>query len=146
VQDAERPPTEAPKEKAPTRGSKGWHFLIFEITTHLATVVRLIGQQSGSLKIDRAIIRADPAGLSDNFLLPRTFIPIRPLASVASHDQIRPQRMAAVVHIAERAHFVDKQTLAAMNTAIMLALVGSGFAACVIGALIYDVGRLLPAG
>lgn len=40
-----------------------------------------------------------------------------------------------------RAHFLDRQTLARLNTAIMLGLVGSGLAACAIGAFVYDVGR-----
>ena len=51
-----------------------------------------------------------------------------------------------MVHIVERNHLFDKQALAAVNTAILLTLVGSGFVACVMGALIYDVGRLLAAG
>ena len=42
-----------------------------------------------------------------------------------------------------KAHFVDKQTLDRVNTVIMLGMIGSGLAACVIGAFIYDVGRLL---
>ncbi len=46
-----------------------------------------------------------------------------------------------MVHLAEKAHF-DKQTLARVNSAIMLGLVGGGLALCAFGALIYDVGRL----
>jgi hypothetical protein len=38
-------------------------------------------------------------------------------------------------------HLVDKQSLDRVNSAIMLGLIGSGLAACVIGASIYDVGR-----
>jgi hypothetical protein len=38
--------------------------------------------------------------------------------------------------------FADNQTLARLNTAIMLIFVGSGLAACVIGAFVYDAGRL----
>ena len=45
--------------------------------------------------------------------------------------------------LAEKAHLVDKQTLARLNSAILLGLVGSGLAACVIGAVIYDIGRLI---
>lgn len=47
-----------------------------------------------------------------------------------------------MIHLAEKVHFVDKQTLARLNTAIMLGLIGTGLAACVIGAFVYDVGRL----
>jgi hypothetical protein len=43
-------------------------------------------------------------------------------------------------------HFANRKTLARLNTAVMLVLVGSGLAACAIGALIYDVGRLFWAG
>jgi hypothetical protein len=50
--------------------------------------------------------------------------------------------MAAMAHLLEKAHFVDKQALARLNTAIMLGLIGGGLAACVIGAFIYDVSRL----
>ncbi|MGD0024582.1 MAG: hypothetical protein ABSC37_08140 [Xanthobacteraceae bacterium] len=48
-----------------------------------------------------------------------------------------------MARLLEKAHFVDKQTLARLNTAIMFGLIGGGLAACVIGALIYDIGRLL---
>lgn len=41
---------------------------------------------------------------------------------------------------AHKAHF-DRDTLDRVNSAIMLGLVGSGLAACAIGALIYDFGR-----
>jgi hypothetical protein len=47
-----------------------------------------------------------------------------------------------MAHLVEKLHFVDKATLDRLNTAIVLGLVGSGLAACVIGAFIYDVGRL----
>ena len=39
-------------------------------------------------------------------------------------------------------HLVDKETLGRVNTAIVLGLVGGGWAACAIGALVYDVGSL----
>ena len=42
-------------------------------------------------------------------------------------------------------HLVDKQTLARLNAAVVLAPIATGLAACVIGALIGDVGRLLSA-
>jgi hypothetical protein len=47
-----------------------------------------------------------------------------------------------MAHLLERGHFADKQTLARLNTAIMLALIGGGLATCVMGAFVYDVGRL----
>ena len=46
-----------------------------------------------------------------------------------------------MAHLAEKAHF-DKQTLARVNSAIMLGLIGGGLAVCVFGASIYDLGRL----
>jgi hypothetical protein len=45
-----------------------------------------------------------------------------------------------MAHLAEKAH-VDKATLARVNSGIMFGLIGSGLAACAIGAVIYDVGR-----
>jgi hypothetical protein len=48
-----------------------------------------------------------------------------------------------MAHFVDKVHFVDKQKLDRLNTIIMLGLVGSGLAACVIGAFIYDVGRVL---
>jgi hypothetical protein len=50
-----------------------------------------------------------------------------------------------MVQTVESVHFVDKQTPGHLSTAIMLLLVGSGLAACMVGALMYDVGRLLSA-
>jgi hypothetical protein len=50
-------------------------------------------------------------------------------------------RTAAMVHILGKAHFVDRQMLARLNSAVMLGLVGGGLAACAIGALVYDIGR-----
>jgi hypothetical protein len=47
-----------------------------------------------------------------------------------------------MVHLAEKAHF-DRQTLARVNSAIMLGLIGGGLAVCALGAFAYDVGRML---
>lgn len=47
-----------------------------------------------------------------------------------------------MVHVG-KAHFFDKEALARVHSAIMLGLIGSGLAACAIGALIYDIGRLV---
>lgn len=38
-------------------------------------------------------------------------------------------------------HWPDRHMLARLNAAIMLGLVGSGLAACALGAFAYDVGR-----
>jgi hypothetical protein len=44
-----------------------------------------------------------------------------------------------------RAIHVDRHTLARVNNAIMIGLFGSALAACMIGASVYDVGRLFSA-
>ena len=46
-----------------------------------------------------------------------------------------------MAHLLGKVHLVDRQTLARINGAILLGLVGGGLAACVIGAVIDDVGR-----
>lgn len=46
-----------------------------------------------------------------------------------------------MVHILGKAYFVGRQILARLNSAVMLGLVGSGLAACAIGAFVYDIGR-----
>jgi len=46
-----------------------------------------------------------------------------------------------MAHLADKAHF-DKRTLARVNSGILLGLIGGGLAACVLGAVAYDVGRL----
>jgi hypothetical protein len=50
-----------------------------------------------------------------------------------------------MAHIVERAHLFEKHVLARLDTAIMVVLIGSGLAPCVIGAFVYDVGRWLSA-
>jgi hypothetical protein len=42
-------------------------------------------------------------------------------------------------------HLVDHHFVARANTALMLAFVWGGLAACAFGAVIYDVGRLINA-
>ena len=58
-------------------------------------------------------------------------------------------RMATMAHLVDKAHCVghgvDKHTLARVNTVLMLGLIGTGLAACVFGAVIYDVGHLFSA-
>ncbi len=50
-----------------------------------------------------------------------------------------------MVHILGKAHLSGRQMFVRLNAAIMLGLVGSGFLACMIGASVYDVGRLFSA-
>ena len=53
--------------------------------------------------------------------------------------------MHAMAQTLPKIHFIDKQLLDRLNTVVVLVLVGSGLAACVIGAFTYDVGRWLSA-
>jgi hypothetical protein len=57
--------------------------------------------------------------------------------------------MAAMAHLVDKVHCVglglDKHTLARVNTALMLGMIGTGLAACVFGAVVYDIGRLFSA-
>jgi hypothetical protein len=41
------------------------------------------------------------------------------------------------------AHLVDKQFVERANSAVLLAILGGGLAACVIGATVYDILQLL---
>ena len=43
------------------------------------------------------------------------------------------------------AHLMEKGTLLRANSALLLALVGGGLVACAVGAVIYDVGRMVGA-
>jgi hypothetical protein len=47
-----------------------------------------------------------------------------------------------MAHLADKAHF-DRHTLARVNSAIMIGLIGGGLLVCVLGAVVYDLGRLL---
>ncbi len=47
-----------------------------------------------------------------------------------------------MAHLADKAH-VDKHTLGRVNSAIMLILIVGGLLVCVLGAVIYDLDRLL---
>jgi hypothetical protein len=51
-------------------------------------------------------------------------------------------RTTPMVHLAAKAHF-DRETLGRVNSAFMVTMIGSGLVACAIGALFYDVGRLI---
>ncbi|MGB7035558.1 MAG: hypothetical protein WBD71_08520 [Xanthobacteraceae bacterium] len=46
-----------------------------------------------------------------------------------------------MVHLAAKAHF-DKRTLARVNAAVLLGVIGGGLAICVFGAAAYDLERL----
>jgi hypothetical protein len=46
-----------------------------------------------------------------------------------------------MAHFVDKTHF-DKHTLARVNSAIMLGLIGGGLAVCALGAVVYDAGRL----
>jgi len=43
------------------------------------------------------------------------------------------------------AHLLEKETLLRANSVLLLALVGGGLAACAVGAVIYDIGRMVGA-
>ena len=47
-----------------------------------------------------------------------------------------------MAHLAAKAHL---HTLARVNSAVMLGLIGGGLAVCVLGAVTYDLGRLFSA-
>ena len=49
--------------------------------------------------------------------------------------------MATMAHLVDKVH-LDKQTLARV---LMLGLIGTGLAACVFGAVVYDLGHLFSA-
>ena len=44
-----------------------------------------------------------------------------------------------MVHLVGKAHCFDRETLARLNAAIVLGLVGTGLGACMLGAVVYDV-------
>jgi hypothetical protein len=48
---------------------------------------------------------------------------------------------AAMIHILQKAHFIDRRILARLNTAVVFGPVVSGLAACMLGAIVYDIGR-----
>lgn len=47
-----------------------------------------------------------------------------------------------MLNLADKAHF-DKATIAKVNSAVMLGVIGTGLAACAFGAIIFDFGRML---
>lgn len=57
-----------------------------------------------------------------------------------------PHHVVRVAQIVERVHVVNKQMLDRLSTVVLLALVGSGVATCMVGALTYDIGLVLRLG
>lgn len=49
-----------------------------------------------------------------------------------------------MAHFADKLHF-NKQKLDRVESAVLLGLIGGGLAACVLGAVIYDIGRAFSA-
>lgn len=47
-----------------------------------------------------------------------------------------------MVHLTEKAH-LDKATIDRVESAVILALIGSALAACAFGAIVFDFGRML---
>jgi hypothetical protein len=43
------------------------------------------------------------------------------------------------------AHLIHKETFLRANSAVLLAVVGGGLVACAVGAVIYDIGRMVGA-
>jgi hypothetical protein len=43
------------------------------------------------------------------------------------------------------AHLIEKERILRANSAVLLALVGGGLAACAVGAVVYDIGRMVGA-
>ena len=46
-----------------------------------------------------------------------------------------------MAHLADKTYF-DRHTLARVNSAVMLGLIGGGLLVCVLGAAVYDLNRL----
>jgi hypothetical protein len=43
-------------------------------------------------------------------------------------------------HLADKAH-LDSHTLSRINSAVILSVIGGGLLACILAALVYDIGR-----
>jgi len=46
-----------------------------------------------------------------------------------------------MTHFADKLH-IDKQKIDRVESVVLLSLIGSGLALCVLGAVAYDIGRL----
>jgi hypothetical protein len=51
-------------------------------------------------------------------------------------------RITTMAHLVDKIHLPDKQKLDRVESVIVLGLIGSGLAACVLGAVVYDFGRM----
>jgi hypothetical protein len=45
-----------------------------------------------------------------------------------------------IAHLADKAH-LDTHTLSRINSAVILGMIGGGLFACILGALVHDIGR-----
>lgn len=63
----------------------------------------------------------------------------RTLPGGAGHWDAAAGTAEMVLHMAQ---FLDRRTLARLNAAIVFGPVISGLMACMLGALVYDIGRL----
>jgi hypothetical protein len=46
-----------------------------------------------------------------------------------------------MTHFADKLH-IDKQKIDRVESVVLLSLIGGGLALCVLGAVVYDIGRL----
>ena len=56
-------------------------------------------------------------------------------------NSIRNGGAIAMAHLADKLH-VDKQKIDRVESVVLLALIGSGLGLCVLGAAVYDIGRV----
>jgi len=52
-----------------------------------------------------------------------------------------PRGQGIMAHLADKTHF-DRRTLARLNSAFLLGMIGGGLAICVLGSAAYDLERL----
>jgi hypothetical protein len=64
---------------------------------------------------------------------------MRSLSELRKYDAIAGA--IAMAHFAAKFH-VDKQKIDRVESAVLLSLIGSGLGLCVLGAAVYDIGRL----
>jgi len=64
---------------------------------------------------------------------------MRPLSQLRKYDRI--VGAIAMAHFADKLH-VDKQKIDRVKSAVLLALIGSGLGLRVLGAAVYDIGRV----
>jgi hypothetical protein len=74
----------------------------------------------------------------------RATIGVGALGDTTRRDGRNGRRLKDTTMTRRRIHF-DRHTIARINNAIMFGLFGCGLFACMIGASVYDVGRLFSA-